>query len=49
MSKEELHYVESKDLYTFVGLDRGGMVVVHRTPNGVFMSSIRTGDTVLCP
>ena len=41
-----LHHVESKDLYTSVGWDRGGIVVVHRTPNREVMSSIRTGDTV---
>ena len=41
-----LHRVESKDLYTYVGWDRGGMVVVHQTPNREVMSSIRTGDTM---
>ena len=44
-----LHHVESKDMYKFVDWDRGGIVVVHQTPNREVLSSIRTGDTVLCP
>ena len=33
----------------YVGWDRGGIVVVHQTTNREVLSSIRTGDTVLCP
>ena len=44
-----LHHVESKDVYTSVCWDRGGIDVVHQTPNREVMSLIRTGDTVLCP
>ena len=33
----------------YVGWDRGGIVVVHQTPNREVVSSIRTGDTVLFP
>ena len=50
MSKTELKPItSSKDLYLYMGWDRGGIVVVHQTPNREVLSSIRTGKTVLCP
>ena len=46
MSKEELKPIASS---CWEGWDRGGIVVVHQTPTREVLSSIHTGETVLCP
>ena len=53
MSKTELKPIASscgiQRLVLICCWDRGGIVVVHQTPNREVLSSIRTGDIVLCP